>query len=643
MGDRARLRLRPIFFLASVPGSRCDESGVAMTIPPQTSAARPTSLLLVALVVAGLYLARDFLLPLALAVLISFLLAPLIQRFEHWGMGRIVSVIAATGLAFSLIGAVGYLVAGQLIDLASQVEGYKTNLGAKIATLKTKPGSPFDRVTRTLRDLNKEFTAAPNATPAPNAAPVPSPVPAVVVPPVPVPVVEAPPVPVAVVETPGSALVLLRDFISPVLAPLGTAAIVIVFVIFILIEREDLRDRVIHLIGRGRLHVTTQVLDEAAQRVSRYLVAQLIVNVTYGIPIGVGLWLIGIPNAFLWGFLATLLRFVPFIGPWIAAFFPVALSLAVSPSWSMPLLALGLFVIVELISNNVVEPWLYGSSTGLSPMAIIVAAVFWTWLWGAPGLILATPLTVCIAVLGKYVPSLSYLDVLLGDKPPIAMEDRFYQRLLALDEEEALELVETHVSEHDLTAAFDEMVLPALRQCETDFRSGDLSEAAHHDIHTVVRDLLDELRNAPLPPVEESRVLCLSARDEADELAALMLAHLLAEANVKACVLSSKLMTGELIEKATAAAPALICISALPPGSTSTAAHLCKRIRERMADGAITVGLWGHRLEDEPRRIDRLKRAQADHVFTTFKEAVAEIRAQPALATAAADAEEKAA
>lgn len=598
-------------------------------IPP----ARPTSLLPVALVIAGLYFARDFVLPLALAILISFLLAPLIRRFERWGMGRILAVIAAVGLAFGVIGLIGYLVAGQVIDLASQVEGYKSNLATKIAALKTTPGSSFDRATRTLRDLNKELTSPPDVT----AAQQPEDVYTFASP---APVEPAPPVSVAVVESSDSGFTSLKDLAARLLAPLGTAAVVIVFVIFMLIEREDLRDRVIHLIGRGRLRVTTQAIDEAAQRVSRYLVAQLIVNVTYGIPIGLGLWFIGIPNAFLWGFLAMLLRFVPYIGPWIAATFPIALSLAVSPSWNAPLLTLSLFVIIELISNNVVEPWLYGSSTGLSPMAVIVAAVFWTWLWGAPGLILATPLTVCIAVLGKYVPSLGYLDVLLGDKPPIAMEDRFYQRLLALDEDETLDLVETNIVAHDHITAYDEVVLPALRQSEVDFVRGELSEEARHDIHGVMRDLLDELRDAPLPALEEARVWCLPARNEADELAALMLAHLLVEAGVKAAVLSSKLMTGESIEKAVASAPALICISAIPPGSSTTAAHVCKRLRERVAGGMISVGLWGHNPQEDPRRIDRLRRAKADHVFTTLREAVAEIRAQPVLAPAP---EEKAA
>lgn len=601
-----------------------------MTAPAPNSAPRLVAMLALALVVAGLFFAREFLLPLALAILISFLLAPLIRRLEHIGLGRVPSVITATVLAFGVIGVVGYLVAGQVIDLANELPGYKSNLGQKIASLKTTPHSPLSRATRTLRELGSEFNA-PDATPAAaepaakpnNAAP--------------------PPVPVAVVEAPGNAVSVVNDYLAPVAALLGTAAIVIVFVIFMLLEREDLRDRVIHLIGRGRLRVTTQAIDEAARRVSRYLLAQLIVNVSYGIPVGIGLWWIGIPNAFLWGFLATLLRFVPYIGPWLAAFFPVALSLAVSPSWTTPLLTFGLFVVMELISNNVIEPWLYGSSTGLSPMAVIVSAVFWTWLWGAPGLILATPLTVCIAVLGKYVPSLSYLDVLLGDKPPIAVEDRFYQRLLALDEEETLELVEAHVAARQLPAAFDEIVIPALRQSEEDFRRGDLSEVTRHEMYAAVRELLAEVGEVPPATAEAARVLCLPASNEADELAALMLARLLGEAGVPAVVLSAKLMTGELLEKAVTAAPSLVCISAVPPGSVLPAAHLCKRLRERLGGTLITVGLWGHGAHEESRRLERLKRAQADHIFTSLNQAAVEIRVQPALASAAAPAEEKAA
>lgn len=596
---------------------------IAMT-GPQTPAARLTFLLILSLVVAGLYFARDVLQPLALAILISFLLAPLIRRLERWGLGRVTSVITATLFAFGIISVVGYLVAGQVIDLADRLPDYKANLGQKISAFKTTPGSPFSRATRTLRELNRELTEAQDSVESGEPVAGPQVGPAVPLP---------PPVPVAVMKTPESALTSLQELMAPIIAPLGTAAIVIIFVIFILLEREDLRDRIIHLVGRSRLGVTTQAMDDAARRVSRYLLAQLIVNVTYGIPIGIGLYFIGIPNAFLWALLCAVLRFVPYIGPWIGASLPLLLSLAVSPSWAEPLLTLGLFIVVELISNNIVEPWLYGASTGLSPMAIIVSAVFWTWLWGTPGLLLATPLTVCIAVLGKYVPNLSFLDVLLGDKPPITVADRFYQRLLAIDQEETLELVEAHIQVNALPSAFDEIVAPSLRRCESDFRSGELDAARREEMFYTVRELLAELGDAHETEPDEARVVCLPASNEADELAGIMLARLLADAGVKVAVLSSKLMTGELIEKTVAAAPRVVCISALTPSSVMSAMHLCKRLRERLETGMITVGLWGEGAPEASRRLERLKRVSADHVFTTLDEAAGEIRVQPALIT----------
>ncbi len=592
------------------------------TPPVQNS--RPVLLTTIGLVVAALYFAREFLVPLALAVLISFLLAPLIHRFERWRMGRVGSVIAATVLGFSAIGVVGYVVAGQMIDLANQLPSYRTNLRAKISTFKTTPNSPLGRVTETLRELTQEVTGeeAPAVAPAPGGA-------------------KAPVVPVAVVATPGNALETLSTFVAPILSPLGTAAIVIVFVIFMLLEREDLRDRVIHLVGRGRLHLTTQALDDAGQRVSRYLLAQLIVNVTYGIPIGIGLWLIGVPNAVLWGCLAVILRFLPYLGPFIAAAFPMLLSLA-SPSWHMPLLTAMLFVVVELISNNVVEPWLYGSSTGLSPVAIIVSAVFWTWLWGGVGLILATPLTVCIAVLGKYVKSLQFLDVLLGDKPPIAAEERFYQRLLAMDGEEALALAEEYVTQKGLPATFDELIVPALRQAERDFREGTLSDGSRREVCREMRELIAGLGDAGKVPEAAPLVLCVPASNEVDELGAFMLARLLTDLGVSATVLPSKLMTGELVEAASAAAPAFVCVSVLSSWSLMPATQLCKKLRERIG-ASLAVGVWGTSAEDEGRRSWRLKRTHADHVFSTLTQAAAEIRAQPALAISAVTPEENAA
>jgi predicted PurR-regulated permease PerM/methylmalonyl-CoA mutase cobalamin-binding subunit len=614
----------------------------------QATGPRVAPLLTVALVVAGLYFAREFLLPLALSILISFLLAPLIRRFERWHMGRILSVLTATALAFLVIGLIGYVIVGQLIDLGYKLPDYKSNLLAKVSSIKSGKNSPLTKATETMRDLSdaiaKEDTeaAAPGAQPEkadpadpPRDEAAPSDPAATPEPGAGAEKAEeknkAPPVPVAVVENNSNPLETLRTFVTPLLGPLGTAAIVIIFVVFMLLEREDLRDRMIHLVGRGRLYVTTQALDDAARRVSRYLLAQLIVNVSYGVPVAVGLAIIGIPNAVLWGFLATLLRFVPYIGPWIAAAFPIALSLAVSPSWSAPLYTLALFVVIELISNNVVEPWLYGSSTGLSPMAVIVSAVFWTWLWGTVGLLLATPLTVCIAVLGKHIPSLAFLDVLLGDKPPIATEDRFYQRLLAGDAEEALAIVEECAAEHGLVAASDDLLLPALRLIESDFRDNSIDESTRHEMYRVLRQLIGELgETAPVLP-ESATVLCLPASNEGDEMASLILARLLSESGVRAHALSSKLMTNELVEYAAGAKPPLICISVVPACSLISSVHLCKKLRERLDSSMLVVGLWGEKPGEDDRRLQRLKRAHADHVFTRLAEAIAEIRAQPSV------------
>ncbi len=565
-------------------------------------------------VVAALYFAQDFFLPLALAVLISFLLAPLIRRLERWRLGRVPSVIVAVSLAFSVIGGVGYVVAGQIIDLANALPHYEANLHAKIVSLKTSGDSPLNRATKTLRDLSAELTKTDAPTAAP-AAPIETPADR--------------PVPVEVVYTPLSAVETIRAVVAPVAGPLGTAAIVIVFVIFMLLEREDLRDRFIHLVGRGRLHVTTQALDDAGARVSRYLVAQCVVNVTYGIPIGLGLWFIGIPNAVLWGMLATLLRFVPYIGAWIAAAFPLALSLAVSTTWTAPLLTLALFVVVELISNNVIEPWLYGSSTGLSSMAIIVSAVFWSWLWGGVGLLLATPLTVCIAVVGKYLPDFVFLDVLLGDKPPIAVSDRFFQRLLALDAEELSNLCDGYRAKSTLARTYDEVVIPALRLVDAEVRAGNVSEATRRELMGVLRDVLEDLGEAAPPGGESAGVLCLPASNESDELCAFMLTQLLAMEGVKAEFVTSKALAGEMVEKGAELRPKLICISSLPPASVRSAHHLCGRLSERLgADTRIFVGLWNDALPDHTRHAERCKRAHAAAVFTTLEGAVREFLLQ---------------
>ena len=409
----------------------------------------------------------------------------------------------------------------------------------------------------------------------------------------------------------------------PVLGPLASALVVIVIAIFMLIAGADLRDRLIHLVGRGRLRVTTQALDEVTQRISRYLRAQLLLNASFGLAIAVGLYFIGIPNAVFWGLLGMVLRFLPYIGPWLAAAFPVALSIAIFESWKEPLLTVGLFVAFELVTNSV-EPWLYGATTEISPLAVIVSALFWTWLWGGVGLVLATPLTVCLAVAGKYLPDLAFLNLLMGDKPSIDPGDRLYQRLLALNEEEACEFVERHAREQTTLAAFDEAVLPALRSIEADFRSGVLSDVARADACQILRQIIDDLAEPrAASDGTTAPILCIPASHEGDELAALMLAQVLAESGVAATVFSSKLLAAESVAQAAALAPSIVCISSLPPVSTIAARALCKRLRAQLPSARILVGLWQPEDAEFSARRERLGKAGADDTYPDLRRAVA--------------------
>ena len=273
---------------------------------------------------------------------------------------------------------------------------------------------------------------------------------------------------------------------------LGTIGIVIVLVVFFLIRREDLRDRFIHLVGKGHVTVTTQMLEDAGARVSRYLSMLFLINVTFGISVGIGLYLIGVPNAILWGILAAALRFIPYIGPWIAAAMPIGLSMAISTGWVAPILTVGLFVVLELFSNNVLEPWLYGKNTGVSAVAVLVAAVFWMWLWGPVGLLLATPLTVCLLVVGKHVPQLSFLDILLGNEPVFEPKKRIYQRLLAGDQEEAAELLEDYLEHKPLAEVYDTVLIPALALAETHWHRGELNEGKHKFIMESLKEMIQD-------------------------------------------------------------------------------------------------------------------------------------------------------
>ena len=577
-----------------------------MNFPDRKNVTAP--LLVLALFIATaatLRYAQEFFLPLVLAGLLSFLLSPLVRRLDRWRLGRVGAVLLTAALAFVLIGGLTYLVTSQFLDLAGSLPKYRTNLIARVSALKTNENNPLRRAAQIIGEVtaavNKPEDAAASAAAANRARPM----------------------RVEVVPTADGSIQMLMGVVWPVVGPLASALVVIVIVIFMLVAGADLRDRLIHLMGRGRLRVTTQALDEVAQRISRYLRAQLLVNASFGLVLAVGLYFIGIPNPVLWGLLGMVLRFLPYIGPWLAAVFPIALSVAIFEGWTQPLLTLGLFAAAELVIANVVEPWLYGATTEISPLAVIVSALFWTWLWGGVGLVLATPLTVCLAVAGKYLPDLAFLDLLMGDKPSIAPGDRLYQRLLALNEEEACEIIEHHAQESSRLAAYDEIVLPTLRSIEVDFRADVLPEAARATACQILRQIIADLAEpGAVADAAPAGILCIPASHEGDELAALMLAQVLAESGIAATVLSSKLLAGESLAQAEALAPSIVCVSSVPPDSTIAARALCKRLRAKLPSARIIVGLWQPEDAEFTVRRERLGKAGADETYPDLRRAV---------------------
>ncbi len=608
--------------------------------PPKTKSGAPAALvgiwnvLLMAFVIATLYLARDLLIPLALAALLTFLLAPLVTRLERW-IGRIAAVLLVVTMIFSMIGMAGWVLTRQLVDLATRLPDYKVNIETKLHSFQLPSGGAFKRLSETVEELKKDFRGSD--------APIVSQVPGKPGTAVAVPVSAAPTLPVQVVETSkANPLQLLQVIISSLLGPLGTTGLVILLVIFMLLKREDLRSRLIRLIGQGRISATTHALDDANHRVSRYLLMQLVVNVTFGIAVAIGLFFIGVPNAILLGAFATVLRFIPYIGPWIAAAFPIILSLAVSPSWMMPLLALGLFVLLELICSNIVEPWLYGSSTGVSSIALVVAAVFWTWLWGPIGLVLATPLTVCLVVMGRHVPQLSFLSIMLSDEEALTPAEQCYHRLLMVGLNEASELADAYVKANSLTALYDAVLIPVITAAETDHQRGSLDNEQRDFVEQGIRDIIEDLGTGPAPgsglfedktETEQSpppasapacRVCCLPARADRDEIAGAMLVHLLQQQGFQAQNAPAKLVAGELIKLVDEADGDLACISVVAPSTVIHARYLCAKLRAQLPNLKIVVGLWGA-TENIIQAAQRLRDSGASEVVTTLADAVVQL------------------
>jgi predicted PurR-regulated permease PerM/GAF domain-containing protein len=593
----------------------------------------------IVLAIAGLYFGRDLFVPFALAILLSFALTPLVNWLRRWRLPRIAAVLVAVTLAFIVIAGIAFVVGRQLVQLANNLPAYQTTITDKIRSLQASApgGGIVDKVTTTIQDVGKEISGETASRSAPEQAPGSGLGRSTA----------QEPVTVRLEAPQAKPLEIIQTVVGPLLAPLATAGLVVIFVIFVLLEREDLRDRFIKLAGAGDLQKSTQAINDAAARVSRYLLMQLVVNLTYGVPIGVALYLIGVPNALLWGLLAAVLRFIPYLGPFLAALFPIALAIAVDPGWTMLFWVVGLFLVAELISNNVIEPWLYGSSTGLSSLAIIMAAIFWTSLWGPVGLFLATPLTVCLVVIGRYVPQLEFLGILLGSDPVLAPEERLYQRLLAGNLEEAVEMAEDYADEHSSREFYDNVALPALRLAEND-RQRSTTDTNYRRLVAetaicVVREVEDHIRDKATTskeadePTEHGRspsataerspsVLCLAGRTELDRAAAEMMAQVLAERGIDARVLPPIAVSQGALGQLDIQGVDVVCLSYLHPQPQVYARYICRRLRRRAPHMKLVVCCWN--LAPGTGQAEELKRQMAsDAVFVSLEACVDQVDA----------------
>ncbi|TPI19846.1 AI-2E family transporter [Mesorhizobium sp. B4-1-1] len=436
--------------------------------------------------VAALYFGREVFLPIAVALLLTFAIAPVVSWLKRLGIPRIAAVIASVAGAFAALSLFSFVVATQVSDLAQNIPVYQINILTKVRALKENGlgGGIISRLSGVIERVGQEIDRQEPQLPSAGEGP------------------KRDPIPVEVVshEKP---LEVLQNLVGPLISPLSSAGLVIIVVIFMLMEREDLRDRFIRLVGYGDLHRTTQALQDAGKRVGQYLLMQLVVNAIYAVPITIGLWVLGVPNALLWGLLALALRFVPYIGPIVGALLPLFLALAVAPGWSLLLWTAALFIVVELVTGNVIEPWLYGSHTGLSPLAIIVAAIFWTWLWGPIGLVLSTPLTVCLVVLGRHVPQFEFLDVLFGNEPVLEPHARLYQRLLAGDPEEATDHAEEMLEDKYLFEFYGKVAIPALLLGEQDRERGVMDEEQRRHVADSAMTLVANLDDSAQQEAED--------------------------------------------------------------------------------------------------------------------------------------------
>jgi predicted PurR-regulated permease PerM len=615
-------------------------SRASATIPGSTV----TAILVVGGIVAALYFARDVLVPIALAVLLSFVLAPLVRRLQSWRFPRIIAVFIVAIFAFSIIFGLGAFMVSQVSQLANDLPRYQSTLTDKIQSLQGAAAGvgPLERASDVLKDLKKELDKPADArTPDLSLGSQAQ---------------SNRPIPVEVRQPDPGALQMLGALIEPLIHPLTTTGIVVIFVIFILLQQSDLRNRLVRLAGAKDLHRTTAALDDAGQRLSRLFLTQLVLNASFGVVIGLALWLIGVPSAPLWGMLAMIMRFVPYIGALISAVFPIVLAAAVGPGWTMVLMTAALFLIAETIVGQAIEPLIYGHSTGLSPVAVITAATFWTWLWGPIGLILATPLTMCLVVLGRYVDQLKFLDVMFGDEPPLTPAELIYQRMLARDPVEAADQARVFLRENPLTAYYDEILLEGLRLAQADAQRGSLDEDQMRRVRDAVADIIDDLAthtdvdnattgsaegDTPLAQLEKAEekvqekalperwrtgkpVLCIPGPSLLDEALAAIVTHLLEHRGIGARAEQVDALSISRILSWDTAGVELVCVCFLEAVTAAQIRYAVRRIHRRMPTVSIIVVSLGR-----PRSVeaDEASATGAEAVYDSLRAAIDKVMA----------------
>jgi predicted PurR-regulated permease PerM len=555
--------------------------------------------------------AKEFLLPIVLAILISFLLAPVVSRLERWGLHLVLAVLSVATFAFALLGVLLTTMSMESLDLVNSLPKYRDNIHAKWASIQKGPPGPLNLALRNIGALTEDLSKV--TSPAGTAE-------------------KLQPAKVQIVSGADSALELIKNSVAPIVGPVGEFAVIVVLVVFILLERKRFRDRFLRLIGHSRLATTTLAIDEAGFRISSFLLGQLLVNGVYAVVLGIGLFLIGIPNALLWAVLTLVLRFLPYVGLWISAFFPLVLSVAISTTWREPILTMGLYCFLEVFTNNVVEPIVLGGSAGMSPLAVIVSALFWTWLWGPVGLLLATPLTASLVALGRYFPAFHVFSVLLAADPPTPLETKLIRFLTESRLSEAKALIHEQAGMQLTLEIAEEVFVPAVRAIENELFPGTTAHQTKTRIYEQMRELIEELTVSPPtdaerppelePTSEKPEIVIVPFLGEGDEVVGRILARLLQAETIGVELLSWRTLRAEKAEKLKELEPRGVVLSAVEARSAGTVGKMARSIQQTLPDALIFVGLWSLPREGAARSVRKIKESSAAVVYTNLDEAV---------------------